>query len=167
MLGETLEDPYFKEGGNINLRNHITGIGLLPLKTIFNRFKQTRQVSSKSLWPCKTTINGLEIHNGKTYINSQYENAKIMQLFEDDNLGWYSENEKGGLTIGTYIHGIFDNDLWRESYINLIRNKKGLPILDKKCNGYKIRRDSIIENLAIQFNKYINISEFLIWKNPP
>ena len=161
MLGETLEDPYFKEGGKINLINHITGIGLLPLKTIFDRFKQTRQVSSKSLWPCKTTINGFEIHNGKTYINSQYENAKIMPLFEDDNLGWYSENEKGGLTIGTYIHGIFDNDLWRESYINFIRDKKGLPILDKKFNGYKIKRDSIIENLAIEFNRYINISEFL------
>ena len=84
-----------------------------------------------------------------------------MPLFEDDNLGWYFENNHGGSTAGTYIHGIFENDLWRESYINLIRNKKGLPILDKKIKNYKIKRDSIIENLAGQFNKYIDLSKFI------
>jgi len=53
------------------------------------------------------------------------------------------------------------NDLWRESYINLIRQKKGLPLLDKGRKNYKIKRDSIIENLAFQFKKYINLSELL------
>ena len=71
------------------------------------------------------------------------------------------ENDKGGSTLGTYIHGIFENDLWRESYINLIRHKKGLPLLDKERKNYKIKRDSIIENLAFQFKKYINLSELL------
>ena len=133
----------------------------MPLKTIFNESKQTRQVNSKSLWPCETNINGFEIHNGKSNLISKNKDPKIKPLFEDYNLGWYFENNKGGSTAGTYIHGIFENDIWRKSYINLIRNKKGLPILDNQINNYKIKRDSIIENLAIHFNKYINLSEIL------
>ena len=84
-----------------------------------------------------------------------------MPLFNDDNLGWYFLNDNGGTTVGTYIHGIFENDIWRESYINLIRNKKGLPLLDKNFKDYKIKREFIIENFARQFDKYIDFSELL------
>ena len=161
MLGETLEDPYLKEGSNNFLKKEINGIGIFPLRTIFNKRKQKRQINCKSLWPCEANIDGFEIHNGKSNIIYQNKRTKIMPLFNDDNLGWYFVNEHGGTIVGTYIHGIFENDLWRESYINLIRNKKGLPLLDKRIKNYKIKRDSIIENLAIQFNKYINLSTFL------
>ena len=164
MLGETLEDPYLKEGSINVLKKEMNGIGIFPLRTIFNKRKHKRQVSCKSLWPCEADIEGFEIHNGKSNIIYQNNRTKIMPLFKDDNLGWYFLNDNGGTTVGTYIHGIFENDLWRESYINLIRNKKGLPLLDKRIKNYKIKRDSIIENLAIQFNKYINLSTFLTWK---
>ena len=161
MLGESLKDPYLKEGSLNYLKSEINGLGILPLKTIFNKSKQTRQVSCNSLWPCESNINGFEIHNGKSFINLKDNEAKTLPLFDKNNLGWYSQNNKGGLTVGTYIHGIFENDLWRESYINLIRHKKGLPLLDKGRKNYKIKRDSIIENLAFQFKKYINLSELL------
>ena len=161
MLGESLVDPYLKEGSNKFYKKEINGIGILPLRTIFNKSKQTRQVSCKSLWPCEANIDGFEIHNGASDLIYQNEGSKIKPLFKDDNLGWYLENNKGGSTLGTYIHGIFENDTWRESYINFIRSKKGLPILDKRIKNYKIKRDLIIENLAIQFNKYINLSSFL------
>ena len=161
MLGKSLKDPYFKEGFSDLLTKEMEGIGLLPLRTTFNKKKQTRQVSCKSLWPCKTNIHGFEIHNGRSHLIDQEKSAKLLPLFNEDNLGWYFENDKGGSTIGTYIHGIFENDLWRESYINLIRTKKGLPKLDKSEKHYKIKRDIIIENFAIQFKKYINLSIFL------
>ena len=161
MLGETLEDPYMKEGGNKFFKKEINGLGILPLKTIFNKSKLTRQVSCKSLWPCEASIDGFEIHNGESDLISQNEGSTIKPLFKNNKLGWYFENDNGGSTLGTYIHGIFENDFWRESYIDLIRSKKGLPILDNRIKNYKIKRDSIIENLAIQFNKYINLSKFL------
>ena len=161
MLGESLEDPYLKEGSKDYLKKEINGIGILPLRTIFSKRKNTRQVITKSSWPCETTINGFEIHNGESDLIFKNKKLKIKPLFKDDNLGWYFENDKGGSIVGTYIHGIFENDLWKESYINLIRNKKGLPKLDKSIKNYKIKRDSTIENLAIQFNKYINLSKFL------
>ena len=45
--------------------------------------------------------------------------------------------------------------------LNLIRDKKGIQKLDKKCKPYKIKRESIINNLANQFKKHINIESLL------
>ena len=71
-------------------------------------------------------------------------------------------NIKGGSIAGTYIHGIFENDSWREQYINLMRKSKNLPILNKKSISYKEKRESIINNRANEFNKHLNLNSFLI-----
>jgi adenosylcobyric acid synthase len=160
MLGTTLEDPYFKEGSRNYSEQKINGIGLLPLKTIFSEKKLTRQINSESVWPCKSKINGFEIHNGQTQLdNTQYE-RKIKNIFKDLDLGWYKENNGGGTIAGTYIHGIFENDVWRDQYINLIRKSKNLPILNKKSISYKKKRESIINNLANEFDKHLNLTSF-------
>jgi len=161
MLGTTLEDPFFKEGSKSCSEKNIKGIGLLPIRTTFFQNKLTRQISSESLWPCQSKINGFEIHNGQ----SELENAKtfvnIKPIFKDLNLGWYKENKEGGTIAGTYIHGIFENDNWRDEYINLIRKSKNLPIFNKKSISYKKKRESIIDNLANEFDKHLNITSLL------
>ena len=85
----------------------------------------------------------------------------INPIFKDLDLGWYKENDKGGTISGTYIHGIFENDRWRAQYINLIRKSKNLPILNKKLISYKEKRHSIIDNLANEFHKHLNLNSFL------
>ena len=62
---------------------------------------------------------------------------------------------------GTYLHGIFENDEWRTQYINVIRKSKKLPTVEKKTRSYKIKRESIINNLASEFNTHLNISSLL------
>ena len=161
MLGTTLEDPFLKEGSNTYSEQKIKGIGLLPLKTTFFKKKLTRQISVESLWPCQSKINGFEIHNGQTELDNIQKEINIKPIFKDLDLGWYKENNKGGTIVGTYIHGIFENDSWRDQYINLIRKRKNLPILNTKSISYKLKRESIIDNLANEFNKHINISEVL------
>ena len=161
MLGTILEDPFFKEGSKDNLDHSIKGIGLLPIKTIFLENKITRQIKCESMWPKSTKINGYEIHNGLTELDRSQDTLKIKPIFKNLDLGWYKENSKGGTIAGTYIHGIFENDEWRDNYINLIRKSKNLPLLDKKTRSYKIKRESIIDNLANEFNKNFNISSLL------
>jgi adenosylcobyric acid synthase len=161
MLGTTLEDPFFKEGSKNDYEQKIQGIGLLPLKTTFFKKKLTRQIDSESLWPCQAKINGFEIHNGHTQIDDTQNFLKIKPLFKDLNLGWYKENKEGGTITGTYIHGIFENDEWRDQYINLIRKSKNLPILNTKSLSYKIKRESIIDNLANEFKKHLDIPAVL------
>ena len=161
MLGTTLEDPYFKEGSKNNSEQKIKGIGLLPLKTTFSEKKLTRQINSESLWPCQSKINGFEIHNGQTELDNMQSLLKIKPIFKDLNLGWYKENKEGGTIVGTYIHGIFENDNWRDQYINLIRKRKKLPALKKRTSSYKVKRESIIENLANEFGKNLKITAVL------
>ena len=45
--------------------------------------------------------------------------------------------------------------------MNLIRKSKKLTLLDKKTRSYKIKRESIIDNLANEFNKNFNVSSLL------
>ena len=161
MLGTTLEDPYFKEGAKNNSEKKIKGIGLLPLKTTFFERKLTRQINSESVWPCQSKINGFEIHNGQTELDNVQSLMKVYPIFKDLDLGWYKENNEGGTIVGTYIHGIFENDNWRDQYINLIRKSKNLPILTKKSITYKQKRESIIDNLANEFDRHLNLTSFL------
>ena len=161
MLGTILEDPYLKEGFEINDSKTMEGIGLLPLKTKFLKYKKTRQIKSESLWPCLSEIEGFEIHNGISELDKSQNTVELKSLFKDPELGWYLENSNIGTIAGTYIHGIFENDIWRENYINLIRKKKNLPALAKKTTSYKMKRESIINNLANEFEKHLNISSLL------
>ena len=69
--------------------------------------------------------------------------------------------ENGGTIAGTYIHGIFENDDWREKYINLIKKRKNISISKKEITSYKIKRESIINKLANEFDKHLKISSLL------
>ncbi len=161
MLGTILEDPFFKEGSKANFNKLIKGIGLLPLKTTFLENKITSQIKCDSIWPNLTEISGFEIHNGVTELDRTKDNLNIKPIFKNSDLGWFKENNQGGTVAGTYIHGIFENDEWRDNYINLIRKSKNLPILDKKTRSYKMKRETIIDNLANEFNKHLNLSSLL------
>ena len=76
-------------------------------------------------------------------------------------MGWYEENIGGRTIVGTYIHGIFENDYWRTQYINLIRKKKNLPLFEKNTSSYKMKKESIIDNLAKEFDKHLQILRVL------
>ena len=161
MLGEYLEDPYSKEGLESSSKESIKGIGILPLKTIFQKTKITKRINCDATWPCVSRIEGFEIHNGVTEIIKKEGEEKLKNIFKQTHLGWYFDHNEKGSIAGTYIHGIFDNDQWRINYLNLIRDKKGMQILDKKYKPYKIKREAVINNLANQFKKHINITSLL------
>tara|TARA_Y100001933_G_scaffold14709_1_gene12733 strand:- start:24 stop:512 length:489 start_codon:yes stop_codon:yes gene_type:complete len=161
MLGEYLEDPFSKEGLNSAKNKSIKGIGLLPLKTNFKNTKITRRLVLEATWPCVTKVEGFEIHNGVTKILKKGGEGNLKSIFTDNKLGWYIDKKEKGSIAGSYIHGLFENDKWRISYLNLIKDKKGIQILDKRNNPYKIKRESIINNLANEFKKNINIISLL------
>ncbi len=158
ILGEYLEDPHLKEGGIKKESTFTKGLCLLPIKTKFRNIKKTKQLKCQSLWPCKADIEGFEIHHGFSYLINDRKSTKVNPLFNCQELGWYIDNGNKGTISGTYIHGILENDEWRQSYINMIRDKRCLPKLDKEFKKYKIKRDSIIDHLASQFAEHIDIS---------
>ncbi|MBU4601561.1 cobyric acid synthase CobQ, partial [bacterium] len=58
---------------------------------------------------------------------------------------------KEGMVWGTYIHGIFDNNSFRRSFINFLRRKKGLMIsscINQDRISYQEQKDREYDRLA-------------------
>ncbi|MHB0911852.1 MAG: cobyric acid synthase [Armatimonadota bacterium] len=99
MLGIKISDPHGIEGGG-----ETSGLGLLPVETVLEREKTLRQV--EGMHPCGLPITGYEIHHGVTEAG----------LVCEDGRAW-----------GTYLHGVFDSDVFRRWFIDKLRAGRGLP----------------------------------------
>lgn len=118
MLGEKIFDPLKTESNHAEL----DGLKLLPIETTFAAEKFTRQVTLSAVdfdflgsRIKSANLDGYEIHSGKTNLRGQ----KIISA---------------GNVMGTYVHGIFDNDDFRRQFLNAIRRKKNLPPLESTRN---------------------------------
>lgn len=124
MLGEEIMDSGIEgTGGAASMK----GLGLLNVSTRFEKYsKQTRQVEKiitgkgKILGPVHgEKIHGYEIHMGGTESGNH--------AFGDD--GCVSEN---GLVIGTYLHGLFENENIRNSFLGYLYKHKGITYTNEK-----------------------------------
>ncbi len=128
MLGFDISDPHNLEGGG-----HIDGLGLLPIHTILAREKVAAQVKAELLAghllgvSCAVTKTaGYEIHLGETLYQSGAPRLfRIQRLHNSETL----EDGATGLNgrcFGTYLHGLFDNDEFRHSFLASARTACGL-----------------------------------------
>ncbi len=132
MLGKKIKDP----AGIETERKQIKGIGLLNSETWMEPEKVTSQVRAKALGNFSffqenntDNLTGYEIHQGRTEIGpglSPLFNIERLESGEKRVDGAISED---GRVWGTYLHGLFDNDSFRRSLINFLREKKGLEPL--------------------------------------
>ncbi|WP_110952935.1 cobyric acid synthase [Anaerosinus massiliensis] len=139
MLGKTILDPAHTESN----REVIAGLNLLDIKTTFISEKLTSQVTANYIGTkfldsefTANDLHGYEIHMGRTeFITNKVQNAFVITNRSQQRVesldGVISEN---GLVMGTYIHGIFDNDDFRRSILNALRCRKGLSPLNHTIN---------------------------------
>ncbi|MBI5787609.1 MAG: cobyric acid synthase [Candidatus Schekmanbacteria bacterium] len=129
MLGEKILDP----AGVESTCGEIAGLGLLPVVTCFAEDKVTAQVTAQSLnLPFyQGTVTGYEIHMGRSQISGQ-----CFPIFVVERDGDKHPDGAGILNyriMGTYLHGLFDNDAYRRSYLNFVRQGRGKPVLDDQA----------------------------------
>ena len=157
MLGQELEDPQGLEGGAHSCE---TGLGLLPLHTVFTDNKALRQRSSAALWPQGNTtlqLEGFELHYGRTTASAPCE-----PLCGEAELGWVKRfGEDGGLVAGTYLHGVFESGPWRRRWLNQLRATKGLPPLTEQQQHHSKQREALLDRLADAFEEHINLEPLL------
>ena len=145
MLGQEILDPHHMES-EIDC---IQGLGLLTTRTIFAKSKSTYQVTASYIGKgflgmneVNEVLNGYEIHMGKTEFLDTTNHAFSItnqisnKVYQD---GLISED---GLVLGTYMHGIFDNDLYRRSLLNALRKRKNLEPLQQITNQYAQKQQS-------------------------
>ena len=124
MLGGALKDPMQTESALGSVR----GMGLLPVTTVFEEEKQLENRTYHIGMPEGTfaslsgkKVAGYEIHMGRT---EAADNDGALQPFvigpDGEVLGYTA-----GTVAGSYIHGIFDEVAFRETFIDLLYARKG------------------------------------------
>ena len=148
MLGEEIIDSGIEgTGGAISVK----GLGLLNISTRFCEYKKkTEQVEKRVsgdgaiLGQIRNEkVTGYEIHMGETLIDPK--KGEVGPAFGND--GCVSSN---GLIIGTYLHGLFENENIRSSFLGYLYKRKGM-IFRSRDEG-----DSI-EELACFVEKNVNM----------
>ncbi len=131
MLCDTIIDP---EGVESSQRE-TEGLGLIPAKTVFEHHKLTNQVRARvNLSFYSGEIEGYEIHMGRTYLSPAAATAATAAAVRSaftviERSGRAVSDDGGGAVsgnvIGTYIHGLFDNDEFRHAFLNYIHMRRG------------------------------------------
>ncbi len=137
MLGEKVCDPLGVEGE----AGEYPGLGLLPLHTTMGGTKIARQRQVNSLYPWSgLPVAGYELHHGRTEVL-----RPCHFLFDDPTLGVASPTHA---VWSTYLHGIFDNGPWRRSWLNHLRQRRGLGNLPTGIANFRDHREVVLNHLA-------------------
>jgi adenosylcobyric acid synthase len=123
MLGKAISDP-FRVDGTVP---EAEGIGLLPVTTIMETQKQTTQVRAESLrsefWEHGAALSGYEIHMGRT---ERLDGAgAAFRVRENGTMRDDGALSPSHRVWGTYLHGVFDSDGFRSSFLDHILKRKG------------------------------------------
>jgi len=125
MLGLSIEDPAGVESGGVP--RTMAGLGQLPIRTIMRGEKTVRRANGRTrLWG-GLAFSGYEIHMGETVYDGEGEPfAKTPN--PDGAIA------SSGKVWGTYIHGLFDDDVFRHRFLHCTREACGLaPASSHRC----------------------------------
>ena len=125
MLGTRIEDPDGQEGSGF-----MAGLCLLPAVTVFKAEKVTRQAAGRTAVTGILSLDGLplegyEVHQGRTFSDG----ASPFAVLDGAADGCVS-----GLVFGTYLHGLFDSDPFRRSFLEWLAVRKGVSLPDFGLN---------------------------------
>ena len=160
MLGRRVLDP----NGVESERAEVEGLGLLPVETVFEGDKATHQV--------KGTVNsrlglledyahtggdgdvvGYEIHMGRT------TGEAVESLFNISERSGQAVNARDGavdsegLTLGTYMHGLFHNHGLRRTILLNLARRKGVKLPE----GSALDLDGEYDKLADHIRQHVDM----------
>ena len=134
MLGRRILDPHGVESP----QGATPGLGLLPVTTVFAPTKETHQVrahvaAGRGLLAGSDGLDltGYEIHMGRTSGEEDRERAPPFRIRERSGAPADSPDgalDREGLTLGTYLHGLFHNHALRRRLLAFLAKKKGAAL---------------------------------------
>ena len=164
ILGQEIHDP-LKTESDLEM---VRGLGLLDAVTTFETEKATYQaegvIAGEGIFLSGLkdhAITGYEIHMGQTILENSKGGAfkltrrsgKVVEFVD----GAVSSD---GLVLGTYLHGVFDNDFFRRHIINILRERKGLkPLPADQVLSTKAQRDKDYDKLAQLLRESLDIEK--------
>jgi adenosylcobyric acid synthase len=163
MLGQWIHDPEHVESS----KDHIEGLGLLPIETFFLREKATYQVHARVIggtaWLASVSdcdIQGYEIHMGRTngispWLKIHTRNGLPCEILD----GSISAD---GRVWGCYVHGLFGNTAFRHAWLGSLGWN---PDPESPVNQATDPLMTSLDNLANEVEAAVNMSEIerIIW----
>lgn len=148
MLGMTIEDPLFLEGGG-----SIRGMELLPIHTVLEKEK----VRSQTIQNVGTLhgvlaglshmeVRGYEVHMGQTKISEDKQPCH-QPVVEQENV------------YGTYIHGFFDEGDISLKLIQILAAGKSVVYEAASLPDYQVFKESQYDLLADTLRQYLDMDE--------
>jgi adenosylcobyric acid synthase len=159
MLGREIADP---EG--IERQGSVPGLDLLPISTVMQTVKVTR-LSSGAIQHSflfqhelqQRQVAGYEIHVGKTLYLDQAEPFAMLENGELD--GCISTDRR---VLGTYLHGIFDDDCFRHEFLCAARSFHRLASPPVR-NPWRAQREESLNRLANQVSTSLDMRQIFSW----
>ena len=148
LLGKKILDPHHTESDI----TEIEGLGLLNVVTEFATEKYTAQVRANTIshigllaGTSGMDITGYEIHMGRTRSEEKNEAFRIIETQQGKTDYTDGALDTTGMIMGTYFHGLFISDTFRQAFLNNLRRFSGLP--DNK-SGSNTAKDHEYDKLA-------------------
>jgi adenosylcobyric acid synthase len=165
MLGEDIFDPEGVE----NLGKE-TGLGVLPIRTTMLTEKVTVEATGELLnqnlfgrQVLSTTVRGYEIHVGET---SYLPGAQALARLERAGLSTQEILDGAvsfdGRSFGTYLHGIFDDDVFRHQFLSAARSALGLAP-GARFFDWKLERQRQWKQLSTVVEQALDLDSICSW----
>ncbi len=164
MMGLSISDPYGMEGGG-----QVTGLGLLPIHTVLTRTKVTAQVQaelvSKTLFGIPSRARqttGYEIHLGHTRYEAAATPFFHIRRQHELEIAQDGAESASGRCVGTYLHGLFDQDQFRHSFLANARMALGLDPAPQFVFRAK-QRQAELDRLADVVEEAVDLNAVCSW----
>ncbi len=164
MLGKEIVDPQAMEHSET-----IQGLGLLAIQTTMQPQKITRISSGRLVAAsllgqpvASLNVSGYEIHIGETrYLEAAQPFARLTTE-NDGEPSFDGCTSPGGLVFGSYLHGLFDDDSFRHSFLASARAYYGLsPAIH--LEGWKQKREESLNRLADAVRASLDLEKIFAW----
>jgi adenosylcobyric acid synthase len=158
MLGQEIADPKGLERGGRSI-----GLGFLDVTTELDTPKICRQVRATSLLQGveqHAPVRGYEIHMGRTSrgIANPCFQIDASENWEGTVVGDEGAASENGRIWGTSIHGLLDQPGFRRSWLNRIRDRKGLsPISPRESELVTTQLHAELDRWADHLEQYVNM----------
>ena len=158
MLGRTVCDPQHVES-DVEM---VPGLGLLPVSTVFERTKATHQVAGQvasahgvMARAGSAIVRGYEIHMGRTEV----ERAAFV-FHERDGRPVSAVDgmiDDEGLTVGTYVHGLFAETAFRRAVLAELAARRGVTL---RLGAAPPSADAAFDALAAFVRQHLDVANF-------
>ncbi|MCB9799891.1 MAG: cobyric acid synthase [Candidatus Omnitrophica bacterium] len=155
MLGTKISDPL-----KIESSEETQGLGLLPIETMYEPEKTTRQIKVRHL-ESGLTVGGYEIHMGTVKFKKV-----LPALFKNDESqhdeGVCLDAEQNGIKqriLGTYMHDLFNDAGFLTYFLSQLSKRAGLPYWERQ--GTETQTGDLYDRLADRVEPSIDMSYLL------